>query len=181
MAESLGRPPWIERVHYAFVSYGGALMKHLTLSGEHGDKVDVRSINRNYALVMDRDLDDAGAGGLRGEKGRLLAEAAALGKDDHVWVTEGYAIEAYLPVDWPLAELHLRTTAQGRIVVEGIAKAELARRFALDGRGWRDSYREGSDVPDRIAGLSGLIAAWQTPQEVIEPAYLPPFLHEPEP
>jgi predicted ATP-dependent endonuclease of OLD family len=45
-----GLPAPIERVHYAFVSYGGALLKHLALTDAHADKLDLRAVNRNFFL-----------------------------------------------------------------------------------------------------------------------------------
>ena len=58
-SRSLGEQPPIERVHYAIVSYGGALLKHLTLLQESADKLDLRTVNRNYFIVVDSDLPNA--------------------------------------------------------------------------------------------------------------------------
>jgi len=60
--------------------------------------------------------------------------------------------------------------------VSGVSKVELASRFHRDVTTWEGSFLPGSDVPHRVAGLVKLIEGWQTPQEIIETAFLPPFL-----
>lgn len=61
-ARAHGEPAPIERVQYAFVSYGGALLKYLALSETHSDKLDLRTVNRNFHVTIDRDTscDDPG-------------------------------------------------------------------------------------------------------------------------
>jgi hypothetical protein len=65
--------------------------------------------------------------------------------------------------------------------VTGIAKVELAARFRHEAMAWETSFAAGSDVPERVAALVALIQARPTPQEIIEAAFLPPFLRDPEP
>lgn len=172
-----GEPAPIERVHYAFVSYGGALLKHLALTDDAPDRVDLRSINRNFVVVIDRDHSALPDGSFAGAKGRLLAEAEALAVDDTIWITEGYTIESYLPGTWLTAHRHILTDASGKTTVEGISKVELARRFTQEVKEWPASISIESDLGQRIRRLLGRIAVWQSPQEIIEPAYLPPFLN----
>jgi hypothetical protein len=179
LAAERGEAAPIERVHYAFVSYGGALLKHLALGGNDPAKVDLRAINRNFAVVIDRDLQPDDDTALTGEKARFLTEAAALGASEQVWITEGYTIESYLPADWPPAVGHI-VKSGGRVRVQGIAKVDLADRFATSPPPWTGSFAVGSDLPDRIARLLGQILAWQTPQELIEAPYLPPFFRDAE-
>ncbi|MHA3790528.1 AAA family ATPase [Sphingomonas sp. YL-JM2C] len=171
-----GEPAPIERVHYAFVSYGGALLKHLALTDDAPDRVNLRSINRNFVVVIDRDHSALPDGSFAGAKGRLLAEAGALAVDDTIWITEGYTIESYLPGTWLTGHRHILTDASGRTTVEGISKVELARRFTQEVKEWPASVSIESDLGQRIRRLLGRIAVWQSPQEIIEPAYLPPFL-----
>jgi hypothetical protein len=52
---------------------------------------------------------------------------------------------------------------------------------ASEAAAWETSFAAGSDVPERVGALVALIQAWQTPQEIIETAFLPPFLRDPEP
>jgi energy-coupling factor transporter ATP-binding protein EcfA2 len=178
-AAHIGRPAPIERVHYAFVPYGGAVLAHVCLSARDPDRVDLRAINRNFAVVIDRDLSALPDGGFAGDKGRLLAEAEALAADEALWITEDYTIESYLPDTWLTGRRHIRTDAQGRVIVERIAKVELARRFKREITDWPSSFAAGSDLGQRIRGLFDRINAWQSPQEIIEPAYYPSFLSGP--
>jgi hypothetical protein len=112
---------------------------------------------------------------LDGEKSRFLAEAAALDAEQQIWITQGYTIESYLPANWPMTARHI-VRSGGRIRVQGISKVELANRFASAHLVWTASYASNSDLPEKITRLNDQISAWQTPQEVIEPPFLPPFL-----
>lgn len=169
-------PPPIERVHYAFVSYGGSLLKHVGLDNKAPDRIDLRTINRNFAVVIDRDLSELPDGRLAGDKGRLLVEAESLSAYQAIWITQDYTVESYLPADWLSGRRHLRTDSSGRLSVHGISKVELARRFADESMEWPMSFAKGSDLPSRIAILFDQIALWQSPQEVIAPSHYPPFL-----
>ncbi len=51
----------------------------LALTEVHGDKLDLRAVNRNFCVLIDRDLAHDDAGPLGAEKQRPLAEAEALG------------------------------------------------------------------------------------------------------
>lgn len=175
-------PVPIERVHYAFVSYGGALLKHLALTEVHTDKLDLRAVNRNFYVMIDRDLPPDNLGPLANEKQRLLNEAEALGRLPALWVTERYTIESYLPTSWDGTQRFVKEDGDGRTRVgRGITKVELAARFRREFTDWETSFVPRSDVQERIAELVNLIQAWQTPQEIIETAFLPPFLRDLKP
>jgi len=174
-AEKKGEPPFIERVHYAFVSYGGALLKHIGLSESEPDKVDLRCINRNFTVVIDRDLTGPN-GTLDEDKQRLLQEAFLLEREDAVWVTENYTIESYLPDSWEPRRRHVIQDQTGRVKVTGISKVELARRFSSEPMTWETSMTAESDLASHIEALFARIQNWQSPQEVIAPTYLPPWL-----
>jgi len=176
LASHLGRPAPIERVHYAFVSYGGALLKHLSLADETQDIVDLRAVNRNFFLVIDRDLPQDDKREIGAEKKRLLEEAEHLGHGPEIWITQHYTIESYLPPQWEACRRFVETLENGRTRVAGIGKVELATRFRNEMRNWTSSFRPDTDLPDRIAGLLALIDAWQTPQENIPVDFLPPYL-----
>jgi ABC-type branched-subunit amino acid transport system ATPase component len=174
-AESIGESPFIERVHYAFVSYGGALLKHIGLSEDKPDRVNLRSVNRNFSVVIDRDF--TGSEGVLGEdKRRLIQEASLLDQEDSVWVTERYTIESYLPGSWAPRRTHVIEDHAGRVKITGISKVDFARRFAEEPMAWEESFVTDSDLPSRIAALFARIRQWQSPQEVILPTYLPPWL-----
>lgn len=179
-ARAHGLPVPIERVQYAFVSYGGALLKYLSLADGAADRLDLRTVNRNFAVMIDRDLAADEAGPLGAEKERLLAEARAIARQPPVWLTQGYTIEAYLPRDWDGARRFIEIAEDGRVRVTGISKVELAARFQREASDWETSFARDSDLPVRVAALMALIEAWQTPQEVFPATYLPPFLRDPE-
>jgi energy-coupling factor transporter ATP-binding protein EcfA2 len=170
-ARSRGLPEPIERVHYAFVSYGGALMKHLALTDNDPDKLDLHTVNRNFFIMLDRDLSADNTELLDAQKQRLLDEAGALGRLPHAWVTQLYTIEAYLPQAWEGTRRFVKSGDDGRVRVTGISKVDLATRFQREAVTWEGSFRTGSDIAERIEGLLSLILAWQTPQEIIELTY----------
>lgn len=170
-ATERNEPAPIESIHYAFVSYGGALLKHIGLADDTPDRVDLRTVNRNFTVVIDRDLSARSDGGFDGDKGRLIEEARQLAAEEGVWITERYTVESYLPEDWPAAVRFIKTDAKGRLIVSGIGKVELACKFANEILDWNQSFANGSDLPVRIAALLDRINAWQSPQEIIEPSY----------
>jgi energy-coupling factor transporter ATP-binding protein EcfA2 len=170
-ATHMGQSPLIERVHYVFVLYGGSLLKHLALSTASQDCIDLRSVNRNFAVVIDRDSNSQNDKDLEREKNRLLSEATTLKAEHTVWITQHYTVEAYLPTDWEHCR-HIVEDPQGRLRVTGIRKVELAQRFAKLDMPWEGSYRTNTDLPERIKTLFENITTWQLPQEVITPACL---------
>jgi hypothetical protein len=87
-----------EGVHYQCVFYGGRLLAHI--SGDDPqlvkEGVSIMSLNRNAALVMDRDR--ANSSGKLGEtKERVAQEVEAMG--GVVWITDGREVENYIPAD----------------------------------------------------------------------------------
>ncbi|WP_343668599.1 ATP-dependent nuclease [Paraburkholderia heleia] len=175
-----GVPAPVERVHYSFVCYGGALLKHLTIADDHPDKVDVRRINRNFFMVIDRDLPKKSEATIAGEKLRILREAERCKPASDVWITQHYTMENYLPDAWERKQKHVSVSESGETGVGGIGKVELASRFRQDIGSWEVSYQEGSDLPEMIGLLFKKIEAWQTPQEVIDLPYKPPFMDDEE-
>lgn len=173
-------PAPIERVHYSFVSYGGALLKHLTIADDHPDKVDVRRINRNFFMVIDSDLPTKSEETIAGEKQRILLEAERSKPVSDVWITQHYTMENYLPDAWEGKKKYVSETENGVTEVGGLRKVELASRFRQDIGSWEESYLEGSDLPEMIELLFKKIEAWQTPQEVIDLPYKPPFMYDDE-
>lgn len=75
--------------------YGGALLSHLTAEdAEVTEFIQLLSINRNLAIVIDSDRRNAGED-LNKTKQRVISEIA----DSHAVsiVTDGYTIENYVP------------------------------------------------------------------------------------
>jgi energy-coupling factor transporter ATP-binding protein EcfA2 len=178
LANMRGEPAPIERVHYAFVNYGGSLLKHLSLTGEDKDRLELAAVNRNFFIIVDRDLPTGSPEGLAREKQRVLDEANFRSRAPEIWITQGYTIESYLPAGWEGGKGHVETTENGRTQVVGISKVELAERYARFLLEWDRSFLPGSDAPERVAALLNKIWRWQTPQEDIEPDFLPPYLRE---
>lgn len=173
-AAHIGQAPPIERIHYAFASYGGSLIKHIALSDASHAGTNLLSINRNFAIVIDRDNDSPNEEDLGKEKKRLLFEAESLNAKHAVWITDPYTIEVYLPMDWEHYR-YIVKDSEGRVRVNGISKVALAERFAKADMTWETSYHNGKDLSQQIETLFKRITAWQSPQEVITPTDIPPF------
>ena len=171
-ARATGRNAPVEGVHYSLVSYGGALLKHLTLSSTGEGKVNLWALNHNWFIVIDRDIPEGSQVPLAAEKRRILAEAEETDRPANVWITQGYTIEAYLPERFG----QRLSQVSGRLSVVGTSKVELAQSFQNDFHSWGQNHRLGTDRDERMAGLFETIEAWQTPQEMIELPFIPLFL-----
>ncbi len=85
----------IEGVHYSIMFYGGSMLNHLTVDdAEVSEFIQLATINRNLAIVIDSDRKDADSK-LNETKSRILEELGAKGAMG--WVTDGYTIENYIP------------------------------------------------------------------------------------
>jgi energy-coupling factor transporter ATP-binding protein EcfA2 len=84
-----------EGVHYQCAIYGGRLLSHFSAEAEcnEGDLIALLRVNRNAALLADRDSSTAEEE-LSATKLRLVAEMQAIG--GLVWITAGRDIENYL-------------------------------------------------------------------------------------
>lgn len=98
-----------------------------------------------------------------------------MNQDRLIWITSRYTIESYLPADWPFRAKHVRDDG-GKVDVIGLSKVELAACFRDEIKSWSQCDPDSSDLGDKIAHLVSTIRLWQSPQEAIEPRYLPPFL-----
>lgn len=93
----------VENVDYAFCFYGGAALTHF--DADSIALIDMLRINRNLAIVFDRDNDFAldAEGRLQcvaqtSAKHRVLEKLKTLKElRFHAWITDGYTIESYLP------------------------------------------------------------------------------------
>jgi len=96
----------IERREYHIVSYGGSSLKYITVRSfwEEADEEEIEhltnlpSLNRNFAIIMDRDDYDK-------PNGRTMSKAKRKKNwikkcesfNGLAWMTEGKEIENYLP------------------------------------------------------------------------------------
>lgn len=90
----------IEGIHYVIMFYGGSVLSHLTTDDPAADAmkfISLRRLNRNMVVVMDSDMDKStkpiGAAKLR------VQDELATDDHSHTWITAGYTIENYIPVD----------------------------------------------------------------------------------
>lgn len=96
-------PELIEGADYTIMFYGGMLVNHLTAEGETDfngiteDFIRLCTINRNFVLLTDSDRQTEGTA-LAETKMRLSAEVEG-NPNRIVWITDGYTIENYVPVD----------------------------------------------------------------------------------
>jgi energy-coupling factor transporter ATP-binding protein EcfA2 len=99
---ALAAPDLVEQVDYSIMFYGGALLSHL--SGEHHalddrkveEFISLRRLNRHMAILIDSDRRKPRAR-LNQTKVRLIEEMGH--HDELAWVTWGYTVENYVPVD----------------------------------------------------------------------------------
>lgn len=171
-AESIYKTPLVEGVHYSFVSYGGALLKHLTLSNRYPNKSRLDVINNNWFIIIDRDLLIGEHQILQEQKQRLLDEAKEANLPNNVWITQHYTIEDYLPDSFAS---NIQKNDDGRTCIKGYSKVVLAEIFRKQKLNWNCSFKGETDIPERIPYLYNLIDSWQTPQERIDFPYEPPL------
>jgi hypothetical protein len=92
-------------LHYSIMFYGGSIAKHLSSRDPDempiesaDDLISLRQINRRMIVVIDSDKTSTGKK-LSGPKQRLINELGKLESGGNAWVTWGYTIENYIPLD----------------------------------------------------------------------------------
>lgn len=91
-------PEFIEGVHFSIMFYGGRLLNHLDPNDDSiGEFISLPRINRNFSIIIDSDRTIKG-GRLNSTKTRVRNEVEEIG-EGLVWVTKGYTIENYVPVE----------------------------------------------------------------------------------
>jgi len=94
---SVVAPDLLEGIHYSIMFYGGRLLSHLSAGDEEVNEfISLRTLNRNVALVMDSDRNNADDE-INGTKKRLIEEFATNG--GIAWLTDGREIENYVEPD----------------------------------------------------------------------------------
>jgi hypothetical protein len=89
----------MEGIHYSIMFYGGALLRNLTPQDLAVEEfVALPRINRNFAVVIDSDRTSRGTR-INATKSRVRSEIEGCGENGVAWVTRGYTIENYVPVD----------------------------------------------------------------------------------
>ncbi|MGW9427476.1 AAA family ATPase [Streptomyces decoyicus] len=96
---SLMMPDFVEGLHYSIMFYGGRLLNQLTASDEEvSDFISLRRLNRRTSIVIDSDKLSARAR-ISGTKRRVIEEFDSDSTGGFAWLTEGYTIENYVPVE----------------------------------------------------------------------------------
>ncbi|WP_157172028.1 AAA family ATPase [Nocardia higoensis] len=93
-------PELAEGIDYSIMFYGGKLISHLSVD-EHALQqfIDLRKLNRHSAIVIDSDRSSSRKQ-LGTTKTRIRDEYLnSPGASGFAWITEGYTIENYIPVD----------------------------------------------------------------------------------
>ena len=84
-----------EGTHYSIMFYGGRLLSHLKADYSEVDEfIELRSLNRNLAIVIDSDRASAHAR-INDTKTRIQKEFDEHG--GYAWVTKGQEVENYVP------------------------------------------------------------------------------------
>jgi hypothetical protein len=132
-------PELNEGVHYSIMFYGGRLLSHLSAEDtEIGDFISLSNLNRNPAIIIDRDRDSSDEP-INDTKRRVCDEFDKIGAFQ--WVTAGREIENYISEALLTAALeHLRPGSSGDItygqfedvVPENVDKIKLAHAIATD-------------------------------------------------
>jgi predicted ATPase len=126
-------PDLIEGLHFSVMFYGGKLLTFLTGDDALSEQfIELRKLNRNFAVIMDSDLGKA-TGVVARAKRRIQEELRT--SSGLAWITSGREIENYLPRDrWNAAmnSIHPRSGVHwngGRYsrVFRGIPSADKIR------------------------------------------------------
>lgn len=121
----------LEGIHYSIMFYGGSLLKDLSPDDPAiEDFISLRRINRNLIVVMDSDRANDSME-LNATKSRVIASFES-DADGHAWVTDGYTIENYVPVELlnaAVAKVHPATTYES---TTGQWENPLARKRLVD-------------------------------------------------
>lgn len=102
-------PELREGVHFSLLFYGGALLRHLSPEDPAVEEfVSLPRVNRNFWVVIDSDRTAADQE-LNATQRRVLDALDEAGPRAGRWVTDGYTVENYVPVErlrTALAEVH---------------------------------------------------------------------------
>jgi hypothetical protein len=91
---SKAAPDLIEGIHFSIMFYGGRLLSHLTAGDDEdvSEFIELRSLNRNLAIVIDSDKASEGDE-INATKKRIVSEFSA---PAFAWITNGREVENYI-------------------------------------------------------------------------------------
>ncbi|EEY5781021.1 TPA: AAA family ATPase [Escherichia coli] len=146
----------IENVHYAFIPYGGAMLKHY--SAESANTIQALMINKNCIFIADCDNDYDMT--TLANPILLSAKTAkeAIRQNLPTWITQGYTIENYLPE--PVLSTFFDVTADKTSLKNGKAKMDVAAYFENTVSEFKGSYNPNLNLPEMIEFIINHISAW---------------------
>jgi hypothetical protein len=166
------RTDLVEGVHFSLLFYGGALLRHLAADDNTvSEFISLPKINRNFSVVIDSDKTGARAQ-VNATKKRVRQEMETGPAAGSAWITKGYTIENYVPVDLlkaSVSEAHpgascrwsgdLYTNPLKDTLIDGrkssVDKAAIASIVARD---WQpDQWPH--DLKNQVAGLVDMVLA----------------------
>lgn len=134
---------FIENLHYSFILYGGALMKHYSSSNKD---INLEEINKNILFIIDKDL------GYESYKEKIKYD-----KKINKIITEKYTIEDYLPEKF--FSKYFKKEDE-RTKPKSYNKIDLAIKFTEKYKSFYSSYNKNSKLPKFIEEIYNQIARW---------------------
>lgn len=166
--KEMGVPMPVENLDFAFVLYGGAVLKHYTINGaNYSNLIDMLKINANCIVVMDKDFDfdfdfDLSGKPMGEKNGSTKSQIDSDISADPTklsWITNGYTIESYLPSSFFTRYFD---NSSGKVVLKsGYSKVKIAGKFADKYTNFHQSYARRTDLSSRITTVFDLINKWK--------------------
>lgn len=148
----------IENVHYAFLPYGGAMMKHF--SADDSDSINVLMVNKNSVFLADKDNDYKGDNSLRPILIKPGSYKEKIRRTLPTWITQGYTLENYLPKALFNATFEIEDGVTK--LKSGHSKVKAAYKFEQEVKDFSSSYAHGSNLPQLIEWLYHFIGSWNS-------------------
>ncbi len=146
----------IENVDYAFMPYGGAMMKHF--SADATDGINVLMVNKNSVFLADKDNDYKGDDSLRPILIKPGSYKEKIRRTLPTWITQGYTLENYLPKALFNATFEIEDGVTK--LKSGHSKVKAAYKFEQEVKDFSSSYAHGSNLPQLIEWLYKFIQSW---------------------
>jgi len=146
---ALEAPDLTEGVHYSLMFYGGSLLKNLTATDQEVNEfIDLRMLNHHLAIVIDSDRKKVGQR-MNATKLRVKREFDSDEVEGFAWVTHGYTIENYVPLN---------------MLREAAALVNPSRRFAWRGTRFENPLPNPNGVTayDKSAIARRVISTWDS-------------------
>lgn len=151
-------PVPVENVHYMFVLYGGALMKHL--SADQSDMIQTVAINRNAIFVADNDNDYDAKESLNPILLNNKSYKEGIRIKIPTWITQGYTIENYLPEN--LRKNFFDETGNKLKINKGKTKVTVANIFEKEVKCFEDSFDKKLNLINMVEWIYMNIVSWNS-------------------